>query len=97
MLVLQISLLLSERYQWFAFNERKGWTVLIGVAVLGVAVLVLLVWLAVGLVFRRGFRFSLRALLLFVVVCAVVCSWFAVKMHAGEEAEGSCGGDCGER
>ena len=33
LLVVQVFLLLSERLQWFAFNENKGWTVLIAVAV----------------------------------------------------------------
>ena len=27
---------LSERFQWFAFNQHKGWTVLIAVAAVGV-------------------------------------------------------------
>jgi hypothetical protein len=31
-------LLLSERFRWFAFNEKKGLTVLIAVASVGVAV-----------------------------------------------------------
>ena len=35
----------------------------------------------IGVVLRRGFRFGLRALLLFVVASAVVCSWFAMRMH----------------
>jgi hypothetical protein len=29
LLTVQVFLLLSERFQWFAFNEKKGWTVLI--------------------------------------------------------------------
>ena len=33
LLVVQVFLLLSERFKWFAFNERKGWTVLIAVGV----------------------------------------------------------------
>ena len=30
---------------------------------------------------RRWYQFSLRALLIFVTLCAVACSWFAVKME----------------
>jgi hypothetical protein len=29
LLAVQVLLLLSERFQWFTFNEKKGWTVLI--------------------------------------------------------------------
>jgi hypothetical protein len=78
--MVEVFLLLSEWGRWFPFNEKKGWTVLIAVAVLGVAALVLLVWFGLSLILRRGFRFGLRTLLLFVLVCAVVFSWLAVKM-----------------
>jgi len=39
-------LLLSEQFQWFCFNEKKGWTVLIAVAAvcLVVAVMLLCRW-----------------------------------------------------
>ena len=81
-------LLLSERFRWFPFNEHKGWTVLIAVAVICVAVVLLLLWFGVSLALRRRFQFSIRSLLLFVVVVAVVCSWFAVKMQqAGRQRE----------
>ena len=72
-------LLLSEWFSWFPFNERKGWTVLIALATVCGAVLFLLLWFAVSLMFRRRFQFSIRSLLVFVLVCAVVCSWFAVR------------------
>ena len=29
LLAVQVFLLLSERFQWLAFNEKKGWTLLI--------------------------------------------------------------------
>ena len=35
-------LFLSERFQWFPLNSHKGWTVLIAVAVIGVALLPML-------------------------------------------------------
>ena len=38
LLVVEGLLWLSERYQWFWFNAKKGWTVLIAVAVVGVAI-----------------------------------------------------------
>ncbi len=44
LLAAQLLLLLSEQFQWFAFNEKKGWTVLIAVGVVGLAVAVMLLW-----------------------------------------------------
>ena len=79
LLVVEGLLWLSERFQWFWFNEQKGWTVLIAVAVVGVAC-----WSCClvrrGLVFRWRFQFSIRSLLVLVVAVAVPCSWLAVEM-----------------
>jgi hypothetical protein len=36
---------------------------------------------------RRWFQFSLRALLLFVTLCAIACSWLAVKLRAVKREE----------
>ena len=74
------ALLLSERFVWFPFNEKKGWTVLFAMGTVCGAVVLMLLWFIVALVFRRRFQFSIRSLLVFVLVCAVVCSWFAVRM-----------------
>ena len=82
LLVVEGLLWLSERYRWFWFNERKGWTVLIGVASVGVVMLVMLGWFIVALVFRRRFQFSIRSLLFLIVVVALSCSWLAVEMRA---------------
>ncbi|MCX7425911.1 MAG: hypothetical protein NTW96_09880 [Planctomycetia bacterium] len=81
LLVLEIVLALSERFQWFAVNRHKGWTLLIATAALASAVLVLLTWFAISRLVGRRFQFSLRTLLLFVLVCAVQCSWWAVTMR----------------
>ena len=70
---------LSERYRWFWFNERKGWTVLIAVAVVGVTMLVMLPWFIVALVFGWRFQFSIRSLLVLTVAVAIPCSWLAVE------------------
>ncbi len=80
LLVVQVFLLLSERFQWFAFNEHKGWTVLIAVGVILVAVVVMLVWGLVCLCLRRRFQFSFRSLLVFVVAVSVPLGWFAWQM-----------------
>ena len=41
----------------------------------------MVVWFAVAMVFRRRFQFSLRSLLVLVVVVALPCSWLAVEMR----------------
>ena len=87
LLVVEGLLWLSERYKWFWFNEKKGWTVLIAVAVAGVAVLVMLGWFGVALVARGRFQFSIRSLLVLVVVVAIPCSWLAVEMRAAKREQ----------
>ena len=89
LLAVQTLLFLSERFQWFAFNEKKGGTVLIAVGVVGVAVVVMLLWFVVSLCFRRRpFQFSVRSLLLFVVALSVPLGWFAWEMReAGRQKE----------
>ena len=76
LLVVQVFLLLSERYQWFAFNEHKGWTVLIAVGVVCVAIAVMSLWGLVYLCLRRRFQFSFRSLLVFLVALSVPLGWF---------------------
>ena len=76
---------LSERFQWFAFNQHKGWTVLIAVASVGVAMILMLLWFAVARVFRWRFQFSIRSLLVLTVAVAVPFSWLAVEMKKASE------------
>jgi hypothetical protein len=84
LLIVEGLLWLSERYTWFGFNEKKGWTVLIAVAVVGVAMLLMLGWFIVSLLFRWRFQFSIRSLLVLTVAVAVPCSWLAVEMKAAK-------------
>jgi len=78
-------LLLSERFQWFAFNEKKGWTVLIAIASVGVAMVLMLFWFVFALCFRWRFQFSLRSLLILTVAVALPFSWLAVEMRWAKE------------
>ena len=99
-------LLLSEQFQWFAFNEKKGWTVLIAMAAVCLVVVVMLLWLVVSLLSRLRFQFSLRSLVVLVVAVAVPLGWFGVKLREAErqrrvveairkaEAGGEVGYDC---
>jgi hypothetical protein len=76
-LLLDGLLWLSGRYRWFAFNERKGWTVLVAVGAVILAALLILAWFVASLLFRRRFNFPLRSLLVLAVAIAIPCSWLA--------------------
>ena len=76
---------LSQRFHWFAFNEHKGWTMLIAVATVGVFLLLMFLWFLAALVFRLRFQFSILSLLVLVVVVAVPCAWLATEMKAARE------------
>jgi hypothetical protein len=78
----------SERWRWFPANYQKGWPVLLAVAVVAAVLVLLSAWMLVALVFRRRAQFGLRTLLVFVTLCAVVCSWLAVRIkQARRQAE----------
>jgi len=77
-------LFLSEQFQWFAFNEEKGYTVLIAVAAVCLVVVVMLLWLAASLLSRLRFQFGVRSLVVLVVAVAIPCSWLAMKMREAE-------------
>jgi hypothetical protein len=85
LLAVEGGLMLSERFQWFSFNEHKGWTVLIAMAALGLFLLFMLVWFVFALLFRRRFQFSIRSLLVLTIVVAIPFSWFAVEMKWARE------------
>ena len=91
LLVVEGLLFLSERFHWFAFNEHKGWTVLIAVASVSLAMLLMLLWFAASLLFRWRFQFSIRSLLVLTLVVAMPCSWLSWEMkrakHQTEVAE----------
>ena len=80
MLALEAFLLLSAWFHWFAFNEHKGYAVLIAVASVGVFFVLMFLWFLAALVFRLRFQFGILALLLLVVVVAIPFSWLATEM-----------------
>ena len=84
-LALEGFLLLSEQFAWFAFNRHKGYTVLIAVASVGVAMLLILLWFLAALIFRWRFQYSIRSLLLVTVVVASPCSWMAVQRETAQK------------
>lgn len=82
------ALWLSERFQWFGFNQHKGWTVLIAVAAVGAAMLLTLLWWLASLIFRWRFQFGIRSLLLFVLVSSPAFGWLGIEMkQARRQAE----------
>ena len=83
LLAVQLLLWLSDRLGWLGWH--KGYAVLTGVAVVGLAMLVMLVWFAVAVIFSWRFQFSIRLLLVLVVVVALPCSWLAVEMKKARE------------
>src|SRR4051794_25630845 len=80
LLVLDFLLWLSEKFEWFAFNRHKGWTVLIAVGTSAAFISAMVVWWFFALVFRRRFQFSIRSLMLLVFAFALPFSWLAVEM-----------------
>ncbi len=77
-------LFLSERFRWFAFNNHKGWTVLIAGAVVASALSLMAFWFAAAVLLRRRFQFSLCFLFVLTVVVAVPCTWLAAQMQQAE-------------
>ena len=84
LLMVQGVLLLSERYPWFAMNDRKGQTVLIAVAVTAGSLLLVLVWFLAAVARRRRMPLSLRSLPLVALVVVIPCSWFVVKIRQAD-------------
>ena len=85
LLALEGLLFLSERFHWFAFNDHKGWTVLIAVEGVGFAMLFMLVSFAAGLLFRCRFQFSIRSLLVLTLAAAIPCSWLSWEMKKADK------------
>ena len=61
LLILEGLLLLSQRVRWFPFNQHKGWTVLIAIAVVGLTMLLMFLWFLGALLFRWRFQYSIRS------------------------------------
>ena len=79
LLAVEAVLFFSEH--WFP----KGWAVLIAVAAIGLALLLMLLWFIVAVVFRWRFQFSIRSLLVLMVVVALPCSWLSWEMKKANE------------
>ena len=87
LLAIEGFLILSERFDWFAFHQYKGWIALAGMASLGLAMFLMLLWFLAAWLFRRRFQFSMRSLLLLMVIVAIACSWPAEAWKQRQLAE----------
>ncbi|MGD0896763.1 MAG: hypothetical protein ABR915_02935 [Thermoguttaceae bacterium] len=85
LLVVEGFLALSQRFHWFAFNERKGWTVLIALASVGVSLFLVLLRLVVALVSNFWSQFTIWSLLTLAIVVAVAGGWTAAEMKKARE------------
>jgi hypothetical protein len=70
LLATEVLLWLSQRYGWFGFDQRKGWAALIAVTGAGMFLLLMFLWFLLSLVFRWWFQFSIRSLLVLMLVVA---------------------------
>ncbi len=87
-LLLEGFLVLSEHFQWFAFNRHKGRTMLLGMASVGLSIILMFLWFLAAVLFRLRFQFSIRSLLLLTVVIAIPFSWLAVaRQEARKQRE----------
>jgi len=84
LLMLDVLLPLSDRLGWFPFNQHKGWTVLINLAIVGLAGAMMLLLFAAALLLRWRFRFTIRSLFAMMAVVTVPLSWFAMAKHQAE-------------
>jgi hypothetical protein len=78
---------LFERVHGFGFHPHKGWMFVVTLAIVVAALLMMLAWFVVSLFVGWRFQFSIRSLLVLVVVVAIPCSWFAVEMKAASEQQ----------
>jgi hypothetical protein len=76
---------LSERFHWFAFNQHKGWTVLIAVAALGAFLLAMALWFLAALLLRARFQYSLQSLLVLAVAVAGAFGWLGEEMKQAKQ------------
>ena len=85
-------LLLSERFDWFPSNEKKGWTVLIAVASVVLVMLLLVVWFVASLILRWRFQFGVRSLFVLALAVAISCSWLVIQWQQAKEQKAAVEG-----
>jgi hypothetical protein len=85
LIVVECLLWLSEVLGWPRW--QKGYAVVIGLTLVGLAMHVLFLWWLLALAFRLQFQFGIRSLLVLVVAVALPFSWLGVKMRQAERQQ----------
>jgi hypothetical protein len=83
LLVAVVQLFTSNWLGWPHWH--RGYAVVTCVATVAAALLVMALWWALALMFRRRFQFGIWSLLALCVVAAVPCSWMAVEIKNAKE------------
>ena len=89
LLVVECLLWMSNRLGWPAW--QKSYTLCVSMASPGIALILMLVWSVGALIFRWRFQFSIRSLLVLVVVVAVPFSLAASETKEEQDALTSLG------
>lgn len=102
LLLIEVFLFLSDHFDWFSFNQKKGWTVLIMVAVVASGLAMIALWLALNWIVSRwtgrgSTQFGLRSILLLVPVIAIGCGWFVSAWNDAERQRGAAASLTGNR
>jgi hypothetical protein len=82
-----VALWVCDRTHWRTILGGKGMPVLIALTLVTSTLVVMLLWLADSLVYRRKFQFTIRSLLLVTLCTALLCSWFAVDLRAAKRQQ----------
>jgi hypothetical protein len=85
-----VGLLAAECLLWLSDREgspewHKGYAVLTGVGLLGVAIATMLVWFLVACLLRQQFQFGVRTLLVLAVAVALPCSWMTAAIKKADD------------
>jgi hypothetical protein len=85
LLAVEVLLWLSYRFAWLPWH--KGYAVLSALGVVVAALVGMLLWFIVALIFRWRFQFSIWLLMMLTVVVAIPFSWVAVEIRAAKRQE----------
>ncbi len=80
-LIIEILLLLCQRFQWFAFSHRKGWLVLMSVAAICCVGIFLILWFVTAKCLGWRFQFGIRTMFVAMAAVAIPLTWFIAELR----------------